>query len=45
MLIHHQNLYLTHSRQCAGHPETQSLPDNNHKNLPVQIKKDKSTQR
>jgi hypothetical protein len=40
MLIHRQNLYLTHSRRCAGRHEVQSRePVNNRKNLPVQIQK------
>jgi hypothetical protein len=46
MLIHRQNSHLTHSRRCAGDREAQSRePVDNRKNLPVQIQKDKSTQR
>jgi hypothetical protein len=37
---------LTHHQWCAGNREAQSHePVNNHKNLPVQMQKDKSTQR
>jgi hypothetical protein len=46
MLIHRQNLYLTHSQWCVGNHEAQSRERvNNRKNLPVQIQKDKSTER
>jgi hypothetical protein len=46
MVIHWQSSYLTYSRGCAGNREAQSRePVNNRKNLPVQIQKDKSTQR
>jgi hypothetical protein len=46
MLIQWQNSYLTQSQRCAGNPEAQSHePVKNCKNLPVQIQKDKSTQR
>jgi hypothetical protein len=46
MFIHRQNLYSTHSQWRAGNREAQSRePVKNHKNLPVQIQTDKSTQR
>jgi hypothetical protein len=46
MINHRQNSYLTHNWWCTGHYEAHSRePVNNHKNFPVQIQKDKSTQR
>jgi hypothetical protein len=44
MLSHRQNLYLTHSQWYTVRCEAQSHePVNSHKDLPVQMQKDKST--